>query len=867
MNKEIFISSECYIQDVCFLDDKHIVVGTAVGHFAVLQFAEDRSFRAAVLFHTISPPHPVLWASCCSKGGVKKVFVCFTESAVSVAELQPDAVRKNDFVDIPDRGQVASTCLLDTGKEDSILIVDTMLDSRSLRLQSLSTADGGIVLLSKVTLSDLPLDEASMFQDAPETYACNAGDRYILVTLYGDCFVFCSTTYSSAAGATTVAATASNKNVLISSVLRNDLALPFSSGCWQKTDCTEENTCTFYVFRADCTCFAYSVRLDTLSRSIVEITMDKQVHLQFYLGTFIHGAEIILVVKNCDALLNGMENSVQATRIPGDPFMPEFVGDVERRSTILHLESVNVRGRNHFLCVCNSGECFILPYDNQEKTEKELLATEESPYEITSCLAVDKDGKVECILGYFDGKIKVFTDQRLCVLLRMVHCGAVDKLLSVSHIDKMYDVFFVSVCSEVGTLCFHRNEDIKVSRIVASPSGPLTAVFLDNRGEYLYVFSNQICNIWHLSTCRLERTIFCPSGQIPNFEAENILSTRRSSLTIIKTSFAGDAYYSIKVDVDKLIHELMTKNFASDDFKDSLFLLCQLDSITDLHSSLQGTCLRTALTSLSLGVTSKPNHLMLLTAMALVSAFVECTADGISANAALKLWSKLIENLAEMDHLEKTICSYFFIFFVDATSITALARSGLVRLIAKSNASQMMHTLLAVDGSGDRVAAAAGQEASSIVRSLTTCAGQKLMTQSAVALSLIIAGAAPVSIWERPQSEISMLEEAFNRSVDVIIDELKTKSLCKWNRALLVGLVECEKLHNQCDKWETLISMLLKNTLDEREKDVKSQCNAALEHFAAANFSKFLDKYFKPYYLHEHAMPPQPDHIPGTLRT
>lgn len=523
------------------------------------------------------------------------------------------------------------------------------------------------------------------------------GNRFVAV-LYPDCVVF---------------GTAVRGAVDLKAVLRSELSLPFLSGSWKAA---EVMNCCFLVFRSDAVCLEYEISFDTVpALRILEVALASQIPIPLGAATCMSALEDrILVVRDPEALLRNVDDDVVMLQEPsGTSFRSLESTACPSGSTstvpppsvqLLHVPSSD-HGHS-FLTVLESGECWIASTATRGK--RRIAVEEDRRLDVTSCLVFEQNGETVCVMGFRDGDLKVFVGERFSCLVRMAHCGPVDVLLAVPgggscDSDAGGDnatATFVSVSTQLGTICFHSGRKAEITKTLTSPSRPLTSCYINRRSEYLLAFSNATGNLWHLPTCRLERAFTSSGIDFPmNGDMSDLLTTQWSpSLSIRPFPFLGHVHYSVNLNIGKMIAYLNATRTVSRDVLCALPLLLQCCNLADVKESsdsgghaadLTDYAVVNALEDLSLSVSPGRQVFSCVGAIALTCAIAEVAQERLVASQAAALSFRLHEHLvgeiketAEVN-IPHALAVYHTVFFSSVQTVCTSLREGFARMIAR----------------------------------------------------------------------------------------------------------------------------------------------------------------------------------------
>lgn len=608
----------------------------------------------------------------------------------------------------------SAACFVDPASRENITVVINYTTSRTTTVLRLESSGGPYWAKrwDRASVS-VPVDTNVFPRSEPSTllrsispaHAGRGQHGHLAATVYPDCVVF--------------GTVSSTNEFSAAAMLKNELNLAFVGGCWESAG---ERQCRFLLFRCDAICLVYEVAFEVVPvLRIDEVALTSHQPIPFATATCMSGLSgRVLTVRSAEGLLGGdyacasgmMAEDNRDDNVGLVAALEEATGDYFRSlecavryndpPTASQAPSVSMRllevlsDRHHdysFLAVQDNGDCLLA---STRERGRRHVATEENPLEVTSCLAFERaDKSTVCVLGFRDGSVKVFVGDRFSCLVRMAHCGPVDKLVYFPDDSEaaLKDAGFVSISTELGTICFHTGTKAEVTKTITSPSRPLTSCYVDRESGYLFAFSNTTGNLWHLPTCRLERAFTCSSGHLLALRdgMDDLLATPwTSTLGIRAFPFLGQLYYSIRVSVSKMVASLRsaTTSTVEPDVSRALALLlrgCASGAAEDASQRLlvltDSSAIVNVLEDLSLGVAPNGHVCPTLGAIALTSAIAELSPDHAAASHAAALCFRLqgellgapAQGAAQVGH---ALLSQFAHYFGSPHGVPTMTREG-----------------------------------------------------------------------------------------------------------------------------------------------------------------------------------------------
>lgn len=566
----------------------------------------------------------------------------------------------------------SANCVEDT--DNSIIV---LLNSRSTRdIRVFSLTDDILRETQQQTLGILTtsLETTNFPLSTSDSYIVKRTEIIAVAVLFSDCIVFGTINRGSFGG---------------TAVVKNELTCIFEKGSWTKQD-SVENEFVFAAFRCDSTCLFYRVHVDDM-QCIDELVLMRQMSLASPCTCFVNreGSSYMLKFspdrahQHSSHLIATVERLMTSGKRPPVVLKQTFID----HSSILILHIVLVRKEYNLLYLKCDGEVSLVASDIQEKKR---VAFEENPYDVTSCLAFFHQDSIVCVLGFLNGVVKVFRGGRLDAVVRMTHCGPVDYIISL---PKLYDSSegskFVSISSAMGTICFHEGEQAVVIGTVTSPSQPLTACFVDHRTEYLFAFSKASGNLWHLPTCRLERS-FADASHFSTDGLVNLFCKQRvSAIWIDSISFLdGIKYFSVCFSLGAVAQTTEKSGVISDDYRTVLALLLSACGESLTENTLVNTSLLTALQHVQLNVASSASSYPEVAAVILLGVALRFTKSPSEAACAATLLPKLHASLfcrceGSAEAAVSVLCSYYYSSFDTCRSNFVFVRHAFTELLQK----------------------------------------------------------------------------------------------------------------------------------------------------------------------------------------
>ncbi|KAI5686834.1 hypothetical protein MNV84_03497 [Leishmania braziliensis] len=502
--------------------------------------------------------------------------------------------------------------------------------------------------------------------------------------------------------------------------LRNELSTSFGHAFWKAT----VHGARLFILRSDSRCLMCDVMMRKSCPAIEEIVVAQQVTLPSHVACLMGGVETgVFLCWRSDTSPERYTVLLQS-RAGEDEFEPIKVHTTVRHlfasTSVLLLEVIPIHRSYGVVCLFSTGECRVSLYNNPGTV---LLALEEHPYDATSCLAFESNsGGYCCVLGFSDGDIRVFVDRQIRANVRAAHCGAVDRLLKLPKMNETDDTFFVSMSTEMGTVCCHAGEKAAVSRTMCSPARPLTACLLNRELQYMCLFSETTGNLWHLPTCRLERAFRSSQGP-PDRQLDNLLEHHwASAMSIIRFRYAGGERYAMRIDVGSLLSGLgaavQPLQCSSPEYSSALGLMLRCLGESCAPSLLIDDALCKALDDLDLVVTGGQTYECVWCAILLLCGLLSHTLDGVSAAAIYSTIQSLGDRLTSSVALDPrrqadAVQLFFSRFFTLRRSTPAPFRHALRLMATKLSACSLADVvnLLHSRASAAQSRHAAGDEA------------------------------------------------------------------------------------------------------------------------------------------------------------
>jgi hypothetical protein len=632
--------------------------------------------------------------------------------------------------------------------------------------------------------------------------------------------------------------------------VKNELTAPFGQAAWKPTD----EGCRLYVLRSDAHCLFYDVVMDVEAAAIREVEVVGQVALPSVIACRLGGAENgrflcwrsgAPLARNTALLQSSVDHSkFEAIEARGAycPSSPSSVG------AVLLLEVVPIRTSYGIVCLFSNGECHLSLYSERGTVR---IAHEDHPHDATSCLAYEVREKVyACVLGFNDGDVRVFMEGQLRACVRVAHCGIVDKLLWLPKMNEADDTSFVSISTEMGTVCFHTGDNAAVSRTMSSPARPLTSCLLDRELEYMFLFSEAAGNLWHIPTCRLERAFRAHHGALDR-HFDNLLEYHWASATkVLKFTFAGGQHYAVNVNVDLLVSIFdagqQQQLQPSQEYISglSLVLRCLGESCSAVVPSTDD--FGEALDDVGLLVAPVQSHECVWCAVLMLCDLLSRTYDAVSAAAILTTIRSLNAKLLTYDTRDPrrqadTVQQFLSRFYTLSRSTPASFRYALQMLIVKStvdNVHSLMNTL--------RARSVAGPSAGQTVENGISVAKNTLQCEKALSALLIVASVAT----QRTDCNIkddadlcSFLRNTIAEALRNLQVALQDSYMLVSKSALLLGLVEgyaVIRLLDVGESFQIFVNTLVGEAFSGRNEEIKQASLEALERLVAHDSQEFL---------------------------
>ncbi|KAG5506856.1 hypothetical protein GH5_06081 [Leishmania sp. Ghana 2012 LV757] len=803
-----------------------VVIGTGAGYLGMLFVSAD---RCCVLGKSVRVQNSraVSWCIrldssqcvCISSGTIATVSVVpgAAEAVVCTTEFEGGAVASAAA------SQTVSDCFFLAHEESRKLTVLHGSPNRSLQKETLS-------LLSE------DLSHASdVARVMPTIYAHGCSGVCLLAVVYPDAVSF----------------TAWEGHSLISTAaVKNELTTSFGQAFWKVTTVGAR----LYVLRSDSRCLMYDVVMSTSFLGVAEVVVAQQVTLPSHVACLMGGVEtgVFLCWRSgtslarCTALLQSRAEEDKFETIEVHITVPHSYTS----TSVLLLEVVPIHSSYGVVCLFSTGECQLSLYNNLGTM---LLALEEHPFDATSCLAFEGNaGNYSCVLGFNDGDIRVFIGGRVHANVRVAHCGAVDRLLKIPKMNETDDTLFVSMSTEMGTVCCHAGENAAVSRTMCSPSRPLTACLLNRELEYMLLFSEATGNLWHLPTCRLERAFRSPQGLLDR-QLDNLLEHHwASAMSIAKFRFVGGEHYAIRINVDSLLcgFDAVQPSLQRSSLEYSSALSLMLRCLDEpFPSSLpREDALWEALDNLGLVVAGMQTHECVWCATLLLCGLLSGTLDGVCAasiySTIQSLSDKLATSMAPDPHQQADAMQLFFSrFYTLRRSTPAPFRHALRLMATKMSAGSLTDVMRLLQSR------ALSAQSSQAARDGAPGGSSPLENGSAFATLLVMSSL----VSQRPdyslQADVTFFD--FLRQSTMEAQRTVTAALDDDHRmsdhsGALLGLVEshtslCDL--GEKDLFQSFVTALVREAFGGKGEEAKQASLEALERLVAQDPQGLLSTY------------------------
>ncbi|KAK7197219.1 hypothetical protein NESM_000667700 [Novymonas esmeraldas] len=817
-----------------------LVVGTSAGYLAMAFVSADRREVLGKSMR-VQESRDSRW---CVRYDAQQC-VCVSSAAAVTVDIHPDAVGVSTWagewegvaVASVAASQTAPDCFFQAHEDSRDLTVLYAGPERSLRIERFPLLIEGADCGSNVT------------RVIPKAYTYERWGVCLLAVVYPDAVSFSAW---------------ERHSLVATAAVKNELTASFGSAFWKPA----AHGARLYVLRSDARCLAYDVVVGKGTRTMQEIVVAHQVTLPGLVacltGDTESGAFLCwrrgTPLARCTALLQ--------SRAEEDKFEPVEVRRSTRRASssasVLLLAVVPINSSHGVVCLFSTGECSLSVYKGGAAIQ---IAAETHPYDATSCLAFDGGaGDYWCVLGFSDGDIRVFAGGHLRATVRVAHCGAVDRLLRLPKINETDDSLFVSMSTEMGTVCFHAGESAAVSRTMCSPSRPLTSCLLDRELEYMFLFSETTCNLWHLPTCRLERAFRSPPG-VPGRQLEDLLDCHwASAMSIVTFRFVGAEHYAIRVDADAFISGLAAAPQSLQrvplDYSLTLTLLLQCLGQPCPNSIAREDALCEALGSLGLAVAGAQTLECAWCAVLMLCGLLSRTSDGVDAAALYASLQSLGESLGVLEapdasRLADMVLVFFSRFYSSQRSTPAAFRHAL----------QLMVTGMSAAGLRDVLHVLRERSSATVTRRVTptsdaSAAPPSPEDDSAFPALLVLAGLAS----QRPDYSLnddaallSYLRQGTVESLRTVTAALDAGHALGQAAALLVGLAEGHATVCTLDEkgpFHSFVKTLVREAFSGGGGEAKQLALEALERLVAQNVHGFLSTFIVTnFHLHAECRP------------
>ncbi|CBZ26742.1 conserved hypothetical protein [Leishmania mexicana MHOM/GT/2001/U1103] len=770
--------------------------------------------------------HGVIW---CIRYDSREC-VCVSSDTMTIVPIIPEAedaiIRTKEF----ECGSVASVAASQT-VPDCFFVAHG--ESRNLTVvhggPGCTLHQDTLAILSEEL--DRPSDVARVM---PTLYAHGCSGVCLLAVVYPDAVSF----------------TAWEGHLLVSTAaVKNELTTSFGPAFWKGT----ADGARLCVVRSDSRCLMYDVVMSKRFPGVEEIVVAQQVTLPSHVACLMGGVKsgVFLCWRSGTSLAR--YTALLQSRAEEDKFEPIEVYSAARpslaSSSVLLLEVVPIYSSYGVVCLLSTGECHLSLYNNPGTV---LLAVEEHPYDATSCLAFEGGaGRYACVLGFNEGDIRVFVGGQIRANVRVAHCGAADRLLKLPKMHETDDTF-VSISTEMGTVCCHAGENAAVSRTMCSPSRPLTACLLNRKLEYMFLFSGDTGNLWHLPTCRLERTFRSSPGS-PYRRLDNLLEHHwASALSIIRYRFVGREHYAIRIDVDSLLSGLgvgeQPVKRSSLEYSSALRLMLGCLGESCPPSLPREDALCEALDDLGLVVTGVQTHECVWCAILLLCELLSRTLDGACAAAIYStiesLGDKLTSSPAPDPYRQADAVQHFLSRFYTLRRSTPPAFRYALRLMATKMSVGSLADVVKLLRS--RVLPAQSREAAG---DEAPAVPPLIESGSAFAALLVLLNLASQRADYSLQAEtplFSLLRQSTVEAQRAVTAALEDDHTLSHRSAALLGLVESHAtlcVLGDKDTFQTLVKALVRKAFGGGGEEAKQKSLEALERLVAQDPQGFLSTY------------------------
>ncbi|RNF07117.1 uncharacterized protein Tco025E_07436 [Trypanosoma conorhini] len=391
--------------------------------------------------------------------------------------------------------------------------------------------------------SKCPTCESRPWSSRARSYVKKYGTSFVLASLWHDVVQF------SLWQGTTLADAA---------VFENEMSVPYVSGFWVDD--------LFVVIRADGMALPFSFCLNGEGWDGIKVVSGRPIELVSCCSALLCAMPryfLILALTSMESLCSGIPGTVAvADGNNHRRFLQLYENKLEKPDVFL-IDIIPFEENIAVINVKQSGECLaFVPSGSRVKSI--FLAHEEKADKVTCCLLY-KRHDIIFVTGYEHGSVHVWLSGTLKCVIPMAHTGRVDKIVLLPQEEGYLEADFVSVCTERGTVLIHNSETFEGTRLLQSPSVPLTKLVWDPQTEYAFAVSGNVGNLWHLPTCRLERVFH-------NVSAVSAVPGRRDLLAsfaevgpviIDRITICGRIHFSLRVNVLPLI-DILTQREAGD---------------------------------------------------------------------------------------------------------------------------------------------------------------------------------------------------------------------------------------------------------------------------------------------------------------
>lgn len=801
----------------------NVVVGTTGGYLAMFSVVESTS--SVIGCTLMSPQESQSWwwdisASTATAVALRSNGILFY-SVDGAMTLQD---RKVDGLTIEN---VSSVSACASEHDDCFSVFVAHVGSRDITL--VETSGGLGFRCSRFTILSYPIDERVYTSQQVHIYAVDWNELAIVATVYPD-----AVSFSSWKGGELTSLVA----------ISNEIDVPFGPSLWRKTG----SSVRLYVLRTDGVCTVYDVAVDASRCTTSEVTIVGQVALPFPLGYLLGDADTGRFLSVRDPKWLSRRGDVQLETSMNGEFESVDVGCVrEVHNSVLLLDVVSVGKTHGILTLHSSGICYLSVGGQSGRV---VLAQISYPYGVTSCLTLEMtNGARLCALGFCDGDVTVFVDGAVFSSVRMAHCGPVDKLIWLPKMNETDDTLFLSVSTEMGTVCFHGSEKALVTRTMCSPSRPLTSCVLDRDAEYIFLTSHNVGNLWHYPSCRLERSFCCAKGDLGRCREDLLKSCSLSAVKVEKVLFFGGYYHSIRTNISFLT-EQMGSGEQTHECMLALALLSHCLGETFPAIIPEEVSIYEALSTASLTVGKAREYEYVAATVVMLCALLDRAEDRTVAAAVVSTVLSLSKGLSaavwRSTEYKAVALAHFFSCFFDLKRPTPAPMRYALNLLVQSIAPDDMEAVLALLRKGAMVAATAGLKDSEDhqPRPLFDYSNPKVFL--IVLCGMIIREGhmklcANTVLWDYLCEEITTMARGFFSSA-AEVDALKE------NATSLLALAEGFSLLKAADKSQklstTFVQTLLARAFEGQQSIGKTLCLEALERVVAQDPQWFMSTFF-----------------------